>query len=117
MPILKGCTSEILADVVLDKVVGSVPVLGIPFNVMCAKTMTWRLGLVFAIISARGEEISAASVSNATKMIRQLFPQKSMLLFKKPSVGTVDKLLDAMADISVESFDEKVDKILEGLAG
>ena len=114
-PILNGCTSEILADIVVDKVIGQIPLLGIGANIMCAKTMTWRLGLVFAMISARGEEISAESVKNATKMIRQLFLQKSMFSFKTPSIATVDQLLGKVSDITIEDFDAKVSKLLAAL--
>ncbi len=114
-PILNGCTSEILADIVMDKVIGQIPLIGIGANIMCAKTMTWRLGLVFAMISARGEEISADSVKNATKMIRQLFPQKSMFSFKAPTISTVEQLLDKVSDIPMEDFDAKVAKIMAAL--
>ncbi len=114
-PIINGCTSEILADIVFDKVIGQIPLIGIGANIMCAKTMTWRLGLVFAMISARGEEISAESVRKSTKMIRQLFPQKSMFSFKALTITTVDKLLNAMSDLSMEDFDTKVEKVLATL--
>lgn len=115
VPVLNGCTSEILADIVFDKVIGQIPVIGIGANIMCAKTMTWRLGLLFAVISARGEEISSESVRKSTKMIRQLFPQKSMFTFKTPTISTVEKLLDSMADITIEDFDAKVERILTAL--
>ena len=114
-PILSGCTSEIFADIVVDKVIGQIPLIGIGANIMCAKTMTWRLGLVFAMLSARGEEISTNSVRNATRMIRQLFPQKNMFSFKSPTISTVEMLLDTMSDTSLEDFDTKVEKILMAL--
>lgn len=70
---------------------------------------------MFAVISARGEEISSESVRKSTKMIRQLFPQKSMFTFKTPTISTVEKLLDSMADITIEDFDAKVERILTAL--
>lgn len=114
-PVLKGCTSEILADLVFDKVIGQIPLIGIGANIMCAKTMTWRLGLIFAMLSARGEEISVDSVRNTTKAIRQMFPQRNMFSFKAPSIATVNALLNAFTDISIENFDSKVDQILASL--
>ena len=114
-PILNGCTSEILADIIVDKVIGQLPLIGIGANIMCAKTMTWRLGLVFAMISARGEDISADSVKNATKMIRQMFPQKSMFSFKTPTITIVEQLLEKVSDISMEDFDSKVSKALTAM--
>lgn len=114
-PIISGCKSEILADIVLDKVVGQIPVIGIGANIMCAKTMTWRLGLLFAMLSSRGEEISVASTTNAMRLIREMFPQSNMFKFKTPSITIVEKLLDSVEDESIESFDSKVERILDAL--
>lgn len=114
-PILKGCTAEILTDLAVDKVIGSIPVLGLAPNIMCAKTLTWRLGLVFAMASARGEDLSAESISNATKAVRKLFPQKNMFKFATPSIEIVNKLLNSVEDISLEDFDAKVNRILDAL--
>lgn len=49
--IVKGISSELLFDVVADKVLGQVPLIGIYFNAICAKTMTWRLGILFTMLS------------------------------------------------------------------
>lgn len=114
-PILSGCKSEILADILLDKVIGQIPLIGIGANIMCAKTMTWRLGLLFAMLSSRGEEISAASAARTTRLIREVFPQGNMFKFKTPSLTVVEKLLDSVADEPIEVFDDKVMRILEAL--
>lgn len=39
-PIVEGCKSEILADIIFDKLIGQIPIIGIGANVVCAKTMT-----------------------------------------------------------------------------
>ena len=114
-PIVDGCKSEILADIIVDKLIGQIPVIGIAANVMCAKTMTWRLGLLFGMLAARGEEISADSTKNAMRAIRSLFPQKSMVTFATPSVDTVVKLLTKFEDCSKEDFDDKVERILDAI--
>ena len=114
-PILSGCKSEIIADILMDKVVGQIPLIGIGANIMCARTMTWRLGLLFAMLASRGEEISAESVGNATRMIRLMFPQRSMFAFKTPSMNVVEKLLNTVQDVSIEDFDSKVESILNAL--
>ena len=51
--IIEGCREEILSDLSVDKIGGQIPVLGIPFNMMCAKAMTYQLGILFAMLSAR----------------------------------------------------------------
>lgn len=115
MPIVKGCSTEILADIVLDKIVGQIPVIGIGANMICAKAMTWRLGILFAMISARGEEISVDSVRNTARMIREVFPQKSSVMFKKPSAVIVEKLINQVEGVTVEDFDTKVERIIDAL--
>ena len=111
-PIINGCKSEILADIVVDKLIGQIPLIGIGANIMCAKTMTWRLGLLFAMLSARGEDVSSASVADCTRLIRRLFPQTSMFKFKTPSIDIVEKLLEGVADTDDAEFNVKVAQAL-----
>ena len=115
-PVLKGCKQELLSDMVLDKVVGNIPLFGLPANMICAKAMTWRLGILFGMLSARGEEIDLHNVLSAVRLIRELFPQRESLLFKKPSASLVEKLLLTVEGDSVESFEQKMDRILDALA-
>lgn len=115
LPVVKGCGSELLSDLILDKFMGQIPVIGFVTNMICAKAMTWRMGILFAMLSARGEEINSQSAGRCARLIRELFPQKESLLFKRPSVVVVEKLLTGLWENSQESFDEKVIAILEGL--
>lgn len=48
-PILKSITTELFGDIVIDKVIGNLPLIGIPANIIAAKAMTWRLGILFGI--------------------------------------------------------------------
>ena len=105
-PILKGC----------KQVVGNIPLFGLPANMICAKAMTWRLGILFGMLSARGEEIDLHNVLSAVRLIRELFPQRESFLFKKPSASLVEKLLLTVEGDSVESFEQKMDRILDALA-
>lgn len=114
-PILNTCKSEVLSDLIVDKVIGQIPMIGIAANVMCAKTMTWRLGLLFAMLSSRGEDITEANVANCIRLIRELFPQSNMLKFKTPSLTVVEKLLDTVENNTVEEFDSKITRILDAL--
>lgn len=47
MPVIKGCKDEIISDIVVDKVIGNIPYIGLPANMIAAKAMTWRLGILF----------------------------------------------------------------------
>ncbi len=115
VPVLKGCGDEILSDMVIDKIIGQVPVIGVAANMICAKAMTWRIGILFGMLSARGEEISAESVTNCVKLIRVLFPQTDSLKLKKPKITVVEKLFNTLSDESIEDFDDKVISILDAL--
>lgn len=114
-PIVKGCKSEIIADMVLDKFIGNIPLIGMPANMICAKAMTWRLGILFGMLAARGEDIGAENVTAAVRLIREMFPQKDSLLFKKPSATLVQKLMTAVEGDSVETFDRKMNRILDAM--
>lgn len=114
-PILNSCKSEVLSDLILDKLIGQIPMIGIAANIMCAKTMTWRLGLLFAMLAARGEDVSETNAVNCIRLIRELFPQVNMLKFKTPSLTVVEKLLDTVENNTVEDFDSKVIHILDAL--
>lgn len=108
-PIIQGCMSELLTDLILDKVVGQIPIIGFGANIICAKAMTWRLGILFAMLSSRGESIDINNVKKATKLIREVFPQQSSLRFEKPSRNDVHVLLKKVANESIASFNEIVD--------
>ena len=112
-PIIQGCMSELLTDLILDKVVGQIPIIGFGANIICAKAMTWRLGILFAMLSSRGESIDINNVKNATKFIREVFPQKSSLRFEKPSRNDVHVLLRKIANESVVSFNEIIENMRE----
>lgn len=114
--IIKGCKQELLTDIVLDKFIGNIPLLGLLANMICAKAMTWRLGILFGMLSARGEDISSDSVLLAVRLIRTLFPQKDSLLFRKPPAVTVEKLLNSVGETTIETFDNKVSRLLDELS-
>ncbi len=113
--IVEGCSEEILSDLLVDKIGGQIPILGIPFNMMCAKAMTWRLGTLFTMLAARGQEVNVDNVKNATILIRKLFPQTKMFSFSKPSIIVFEKLVNAMENETVEDFNGKVMRILDEL--
>lgn len=114
-PVVEGCSEEILSDFVFDKIGGQIPIIGIPFNMMCAKAMTWRLGILFTMLSARGQDINKSNVKNAAVLIRKLFPNKKTFSFSKPSVVIFEKLVNTFENESVDDFDSKIVKILDGL--
>ena len=111
--IVKGISSELIFDVVADKVLGNVPLIGVYFNAICAKTMTWRLGILFTMLSARGEAIDDNTVADTTKLIRQVFPQTDTFKFQQPSYPTFEKLVTSVTGNSMEQFNRKISKALD----
>ena len=111
--IVSGMSSELLFDIVADKVLGNVPIIGVYFNAICAKTMTWRLGIAFTMLSARGDEINPTSVKKMTKLIRLVFPQNDAFAFKQPSYETFEKLVLSVEENSQAQFENKIIKALE----
>lgn len=111
--IVKGISSELIFDVVADKVLGNVPLIGVYFNAICAKTMTWRLGILFTMLSARGEAIDDATVQDTTKLIRMVFPQTDAFKFQQPTYPTFEKLVTSVTGNSMEQFNRKITKALD----
>lgn len=114
---IAGCKDEILIDIVVDKILGNIPIIGIPANMIAARAMTWRLGLVMGMLSARGEAINAENVHKATILVREMFPQQKSLLYQKPSRQIATKLLSVVENVSMDSFNDKLDYILDQMAG
>ena len=110
--IVKGISSELLFDVVADKVLGNIPLVGVYFNAICAKTMTWRLGILFTMLSARGEAIDTDTVKQTTRLIRNVFPQTDAFSFKQPTYETFMKLIRSITDNSMDDFNAKIERAL-----
>ena len=111
--IIGGIVSEIFVDIAFDKFMGNIPLLGIYFNAICAKTMTWRLGTLFAMLSARGEEVESLRIKESMALIRKVFPQGDMFKFKTPDKDAFYKLVSGMSDIPAEDYNRKVVALLE----
>lgn len=113
--VIKNIIPEVLSDLVLDKALGQIPLLGIYFNVICAKHMTWRLGTLFSMMSARGEEIVSDNITSCMKLIRMLFPQQGQFSFTTPDKSTFIKVVSSVSDVSPQDFTTKVSKALSAM--
>lgn len=114
--VIRGCKDEIISDIVVDKIIGNFPIIGLPANMIAAKAMTWRVGILFGMLSARGSEINRENVEHAVILIRTIFPQKESYLFKKPSVTNVEKLIRSVEGDTFDAFDDKVGRILDAVS-
>lgn len=112
-PVASSMLKEIVVDLAVDKVIGSVPVAGIYFNAVSAKALTWRLGMIIAIVSARGSEINRSSFSDVVKLVRNLTPQSDMFKFTKPDYETFKKITLSVNGDSLDAFSDKVQTALQ----
>mgnify|MGYP000529984447 CR=1 FL=1 len=102
---------EIITDIALDKVLGYVPIIGVFTNAICAKTMTWRLGILFAILSSKGDILPGDDeIIKAVCLIREMYPQKDMLTFVTPKKDAVIKILLSIENNTDKKFKEKLDR-------
>lgn len=107
---------EVLADLAMDKVLGNVPILGIYFNAICAKAMTWRLGMLFTFLSSRGSTIPEECIQKAMLLIRKSFPQNDMFKFQTPDKARFIKLITSVSSISEVEMNARLDRAIEFLA-
>ena len=95
----------IAKDIFFDKLVGTIPLLGIPFNYAYGKALTWRLGVLFGITAAAAEHPSPETMSQIIDLVRMLFPSKDIYVrkvlsfsFKEPDRDRFLRLLEAASD-------------------
>ncbi len=107
-------------DLLWDKMVGSVPVVGIPFNVAFAKALTWRLGAWFGILSALGEEIGAEEmlVRSTMQLTREIFPSNGdVFTFKTPHQVTFVAFIAAQDGLNAQEAQRRTQAALNVLTG
>ena len=100
--LLPGLSEELLFDLIGDKILGNIPFVGIYFNAVCAKTLTWRLGILFAKLSMAGENISVEDASAVLATIREYFPHDDTFKFRQPSYDSFELMLQ-LADSPADS--------------
>lgn len=112
-PVMGGIVKELLLDVVVDKVLGSIPVAGAYFNAVSAKALTWRMGMFVTIISSRGEEFNKENISSVIKLIRYVTPLNELLKLKKPDYDVFKRIATSVSGNEMSEFDNKVQTALK----
>ena len=100
---------------VFDKIMGSIPLAGAYFNAICARTLTWRLGILFAMLSSRGRDIPSGAVGEAVILIRECFPQGDMFSFTIPERSTFITLVTSVKAVSENDFQRKINSALTAI--
>ena len=63
-----------MVDVVGDKVLGSIPLIGMYFDYRCAIIMTWRIGILFTFLNVQGPAYNEMILRETAKLVRDNFP-------------------------------------------
>ena len=106
-------------DLLWDKVVGSIPIIGVPFNVVFAKALTWRLGAWFGLLSAIGDEDDDEALTQVTmQLTREVFPSsRSVFDFRAPDRDVFVSFIASVDGLTTEQVHERAQRALQVLRG
>ena len=107
-------------DLLWDKVVGSIPVIGIPFNIAFGKALTWRLGAWFGLLSAAGGdgEHSEAVTRASIELVRQIFPSVGdVFSFAAPDREVFIAFISSVDGLSPGDFATRTQAAIDALKG
>ncbi|MFF8942480.1 hypothetical protein ACF1A5_09420 [Streptomyces sp. NPDC014864] len=119
---LKPNLGFLVQDFLWDKVIGQIPLIGIPFNVAFAKATTWRLGAWFGALAALGDGDDEATngqvVGASMDLIKRLFPSTgSVFDFKSPDRETFIALIASLDGLSAKTAEDRFNNALAALRG
>ncbi|MCR5626504.1 MAG: hypothetical protein K6F99_04210 [Lachnospiraceae bacterium] len=114
--LIVGLHKEVLFDIAGDKILGNVPVIGIYFNAICAKTLTWRLGILFTMLASGGKDYNIESITKSVELIRNVFPQNDAFTFKQPSYENFEMIVMSVENNTVSDFERKITEALKCFA-
>lgn len=110
---LKPNVTFLVQDLVWDKAVGSIPIIGIPFNIAFGKALSWRLGAWFGMLAALGADSggNAQLAQSTLALVKQVFPAGgSVFSWNAPDkevfvafISSVDGLTEAEAQSRTEA--------------
>jgi len=106
-------------DLLWDKVVGSIPIIGIPFNIAFAKALTWRLGAWFGFLSALDGEDDVELLTSATmELVREVFPSsRSVFDLAAPDRDVFVTFIASVDGLTTDEAHDRTKRALEVLRG
>jgi hypothetical protein len=117
---LKPNLAFLVQDVVWDKAIGSIPIIGIPFNIAFGKALTWRLGAWFGMLAALGAESgNDAELARSTlALVKQVFPADgSVFSFSAPDQEVFVAFISSVDGLSEDEGRERTEAALRALRG
>jgi hypothetical protein len=110
--LLKKIAPQIVGDLIVDKGLGLIPIWGAIPNVICAKAMTWRIGILFSMFASRGETVDADCIDETMSLIKKQFPQSGRLRFNQPDKATFAKLVRSVCEKTPAEYKSEVKRML-----
>lgn len=110
----------LVQDLFWDKLMGSIPIVGIPFNAAFAKALTWRLGAWFGLLSAlKGDDGKDRTiVRSSMQLTREIFPSTgSVFSFETPNKETFVTFIAAQDGLSQSESKKRMGDALRALQG
>lgn len=110
----------LVQDFVFDKLLGSIPLVGVPFNYVCAKALTWRLGAWFGVLSALGEESNPGPqlTRSTLQLAREFFPvNRSLFDFEDPDKAKFVAFIAGLDGLTHAEAEKRSERALAALAG
>lgn len=114
----------IVEDIVFDKALGSIPVVGAYFNAAFAKALTWRLGAWFGVLCALGDEeeqVSELLTRASLQLTREMFAADigsfNTLRFPTPDEEAFIRFIASTDGLTQEVALKRMNKALDVLAG
>jgi len=112
---LKNNVGFLAQDLLWDKAIGSIPLIGIPFNIAFAKALTWRLGAWFGLISALGEdsEQDEIIIRATMELTREIFPSiGTVFSFRAPDRQVFISFIASMDGLNKEEAQKRTREAL-----
>jgi len=116
---LKPNIGFLAQDLLWDKIVGSIPIIGVPFNIAFAKALTWRLGAWFGFLSAIDGEDDVEALTEATmQLVREVFPSsRSVFDFAAPDRDVFVEFIASVDGLSTDEVQDRTKAALDVLRG
>jgi hypothetical protein len=117
---LKPNLTFLVQDLVWDKAVGSIPIIGIPFNIAFGKALTWRLGAWFGLLAALGSDSTnnAELAQSTLALVKQVFTHDgSVFNWSAPDEGVFVAFISSVDGLSEAEAQDRTAAALRALRG
>ncbi|NYJ06581.1 hypothetical protein [Petropleomorpha daqingensis] len=116
---LKPNVGFLVQDLVWDKIVGSIPIIGVPFNVVFAKALSWRLRAWFGFLSAiDGEDDDQALTEATMQLVREVFPDnRSIFDFAAPDRDVFVEFIASVDGLTTDEVHDRTKAAVDALRG